>query len=246
VELVIVIPVFNEAGALRGVIREWSDALHATGATASFVMIDDGSTDDSLALLRELQNEYTGITILTQANRGHGHACLSGYQYAIALPAPWVLQVDSDGQCDPRYFQLLWSQRHASAAVYGRRRWREDGVMRNWISAALARIVRWCSGVQVPDPNVPYRLMRQDLLRDTVPAIPAGVELVNVYLSVLQQRRDAVHWVDIVFRKRSAGQSKYRPLRMAALVLGLCRALIRNHSSLLPAPDRHTHESRGP
>jgi len=186
------------------------------------------------------------MTILTQANRGHGQACLSGYQYAIALQAPWVLQVDSDGQCDPRYFQLLWSRRHAAAAVYGRRRWREDGVMRNWISAALARLVRWCSGVQVPDCNVPYRLMRQDLLRDTVPAIPAGVQLVNVYLSVLQQRRDAVQWIDIGFRKRSAGQSKYRLLRMAALVLGLCAALIRHRSSLLPAPDQRIHNSTGP
>jgi hypothetical protein len=61
------------------------------------------------------------------------------------------------------------------------------------------------SGVSVPDANVPYRLMRAAVLADALERLPEDVDLANVFLSVVMQRRASICWVDIGFRQRSSG-----------------------------------------
>ena len=50
------------------------------------------------------------LEILDRENRGHGQSCLQGYRIARERGVPWVFQIDSDGQCDPRFFEGLWQQ----------------------------------------------------------------------------------------------------------------------------------------
>jgi hypothetical protein len=140
--------------------------------------------------------------------------------------------VDSDGQCDPAYFERFWPRRSGGAALYGRRTKRDDGRLRQWTSAALGLLVFLCSGVRVPDANVPYRLMSRESLRQIVPRIPDDVDLVNVYLAVLQQYRGAVGWIDIGFRERSAGRTHYRLGNMAAKALNVAAALLRDRRTI--------------
>ena len=61
---------------------------------------------------------------------------------AIAVPRRWacayVFQIDSDGQCDPRYFASLWRLREQFTVVYGVRTTRDDGLARVLISRSAA------------------------------------------------------------------------------------------------------------
>lgn len=204
-ELAVVMPVYNEAGALRRTILEWSAVL---AATTSFrvIAVDDGSTDASSEILASLARECPrSIEVVSQPNRGHGAACRTGYERALATGAPWVLQLDADGQCDPRFFARFWMLRDGADCVFGRRVVRDDGPVRAVITRLASRVVGWRMGVRVLDVNVPYRLVRAPVLAEAIARIPSDVRLQNLALTVTLARRGGTRWawVPIRFRRRA-------------------------------------------
>jgi glycosyltransferase involved in cell wall biosynthesis len=235
-ELWVVVPAYNEQAAITEVLVDWAGTLRKAGVPAVIAVIDDGSQDGTRAAVRSLFPRFPEIRLFPQANAGHGRACLRGYRLALDGGAEWVLQIDSDGQCDPAGFEMFWARREGSAAVYGRRTSRDDGRLRPWISSALGILVWACSGIRVPDPNVPYRLMNRESLRAAVSRVPDDVDLANVYLAVLQQQRGDIRWIDIGFRERSAGRTHYRAGSMAAKALNVSVALLRDRRTIRNQP----------
>lgn len=203
-------PVYNEAAALQAVVAEWLPVLEHCAADVTLCLIDDGSTDATPAVLRQLAREHPQIQVVTKANAGHGRTCLHGYRLAIARGARWILQIDSDGQCDPAGFAEFWGLRAEHPLVFGVRRVREDGRWRRAVSRLLALGAGVATGVWVRDPNVPYRLMKTTAVREVIDDVPDDVDLVNVYLAVALEARTGIRWVDIAFRERTAGRS-HRP-----------------------------------
>jgi glycosyltransferase involved in cell wall biosynthesis len=231
-ELFVVMPVYNEAEAVAGVVREWLPALGAATPRFTLLCVDDGSSDATPAILAQLALDHPEVSLVRQANAGHGAACLAGYRAALASGAPWVFQLDSDGQCDPRDFPGLWAEREGADALLGLRRRRGDGRGREWISRVLRLVARGVTGVPVPDANVPYRLMRRPALAACLPDVPPGFELANVALAVLLVRRCRVGWREIGFRVRGGGRSSLRPRRLAAQAWRLVRDLRRLRPAL--------------
>ncbi len=88
----VVIPVFNHEERVADVIRE------AMQLGLPIVVVDDGSTDGTPALLERLE----GITVLRHpVNQGKGAALLTGFA-AAAPTCDWALTIDADGQHQPR------------------------------------------------------------------------------------------------------------------------------------------------
>lgn len=208
-ELLVVMPVFNEEKCLPSVLSEWTDVLERSGADYRFLAIDDGSRDASADILRSWKNAHAPhrFEFVSQTNRGHGATCMQGYRSACDAAVPWVLQIDSDGQCDPRFFPPVWEKRHGADVVYGVRRKRLDGWRRVVASVVLRFVVRISSGVWCADANVPYRLMRTKNLPPMLDSIPVGFDLANIALAAQLRRagwREAV--VPIVFRRRAGGE----------------------------------------
>lgn len=231
-QLFVVMPVYNEAEAVEAVVREWIAALRGAAPRFRLLAVDDGSRDATPAILDALAAELPELSVLHQANAGHGAACVAGYRKALASGAPWILQLDSDGQCDPRHFAELWAAREGVDAVLAWRRRREDGAARVLVSLGLRLVARLVTGVSACDANVPYRLMRRDALEDALRALPADFELANVALALLLVRRCDVRWRAIVFRARCGGESNLRPRRLAAQSLRLLRDLRRLRPAL--------------
>jgi dolichol-phosphate mannosyltransferase len=227
-ELAVVIPVYNEQDSIGKVIEEWIDELD--GCCENFVVlaIDDGSRDRSLDVLRGLQERFgSRLLATTQPNRGHGQTCLEGYRHGIAMGARYLFQIDSDGQCDPRYFRSLWRIREQFTVVYGVRKTRDDGWMRVLISRILGLMLRWAFRANCPDANVPYRLMQADAVAGAIDRIPADFHLANVALAVLLARdKSCSHgFVPIGFRKRYGGQSSVSPLMFGRKAVALHRQI---------------------
>src|SRR5262249_6799663 len=147
-------PVFNEEGSIQLVIREWVETLRQLGVPWTFLALDDGSTDATPLLLSELTKEFPQLQVIRQRNQGHGPNCTNGYHRALARGAKWILQIDSDGQCDPVYFMKLWNARNTGEVVLGFRTRREDGWSRLLISRILSLVVLFTTGVWVRDSNV--------------------------------------------------------------------------------------------
>ena len=152
-----------------------------------------------------------GLEVVTKTNTGHGRTCVHGYRLAIARGARWILQIDSDGQCDAAHFPELWRLRADAPA-------RVRGPSRPPGRLVAAAGVAGCSRSGPPRPaasgcvipNVPYRLMSSTALRQVIDDVPDDVDLVNVYLAVALAARARIRWVDIVFRERLAGRSHRR------------------------------------
>jgi len=91
--IVVIIPAFNEGGHVHEIVAAVRD--HVPGAEV--VVVDDGSTDATRARAGE-----AGAVVLSHPfNLGYGAALQTGYKYALARGADYVMQLDGDGQHDP-------------------------------------------------------------------------------------------------------------------------------------------------
>jgi glycosyltransferase involved in cell wall biosynthesis len=233
-EIMVVMPVFNEEGCMEAVLEEWTKELKRSGLDYGLLLLDDGSTDRTSAILARWAREREGerIEIISRANRGHGQTCLEGYRRAAAQGVPWVFQIDSDGQCDPSFFPAVWEERHDHDVVYGRRARRRDGWKRVLASSLVRLTVKLATGADCVDANVPYRLMSTANLRPLVESIPSEFDLANIALAVQIQRagwRQAS--VPIVFRPRAGGEPSVPLSRFAHKAIELFSQLRR-----LPRP----------
>lgn len=206
-DLWVIAPVYNEQESLREVVEEWLACLRAHGLDFQFCLINDGSSDDSLRVIRMLESANAEVVSMNKENTGHGRTCMVGYRAAMSRGARHVFQIDSDGQCDPRFFASLWQRKQDHAAVFGRRTLREDSVARRLVSRLLGLQVALCTGIRVPDANVPYRLIPTAVLADALKLVPDNVDLANLFLAVVLQHQRRICWVDIGFRSRRGGVS---------------------------------------
>lgn len=205
----VVMPVYNEQASVRKVVMEWFQELENWTEHFVFLAINDGSNDQSLTVLRRLQSQLgPRIEILSRENRGHGQSCLQGYREALSRDIPWIMQIDSDGQCDPQFFFRMWRMRNGYDVIYGRRASRDDGWRRVVASHVLRLTLLLACGVYCVDANVPYRLMRSQALKNHVDRIPADFFLANIALSVLLRKDPDISEgrIRIHFRERYGGE----------------------------------------
>ena len=205
-------PLYNEEQAIRRTVSEWLEELRShEGLEFHLLLIDDGSIDGSLDIVRGLALENSEIIVKTGANQGHGKSCRDGYAYAYEKGYDLVLQLDSDGQCDPRYFKTFLERMETGGldSVYGLRYYRKDGLLRYSISRILSVIALLRSGVWVFDPNVPYRLFRTSTLESLLGS-ESNITLFNVRLALHHRRKGRISYVPIVFRDRWGGSPSVR------------------------------------
>ena len=165
-KLYIVIPVYNEEANIKEVIEDWYPIVEKYNGNGEsrLVLIDDGSKDNSYAIMQECAKERPLIKAITKPNEGHGATVLYGYNYAIENGADYIFQTDSDGQTLSSEFEQFWNCKEEYEMVIGHRSKREDGISRYFVTKVLKLVLKICFGVTVIDANTPFRLMKADVL----------------------------------------------------------------------------------
>jgi len=220
-------PAYNEQAAITTVIESWFAKLDQVVGNFVLRVIDDGSKDATKEKIESLQSRLGArLELVSRPNRGHGQTCLEGYRDAIEREIPFILQIDSDGQCDPAYLAAFWEIRHEHDVIYGRRS-REDGLVRFFASFTLRHLVRLLEGVKCADPNVPYRLMRTAVCAPVITSIPPDFDLANIALSIQLARQPGLReaTVPIRFRERLGGEPSVPLRRFAGKAVELFRQL---------------------
>ena len=206
-DLWVIAPVYNEEKNLHAFVLEWICVLRkVAGENFTFCLPNDGSSDGSLTILNKLAANHPELRVIDKVNTGHDATCLTGYEQAIRAGAQWIFQIDSDGQCDPAYFETFWKSKSKGTVHFGRRLAREDGWSRRFISSMFSIIIFLLSLKWVRDPNVPYRLMRRDALAAALGRIPRNFRLTNALVAVILNENPGIVWHDIPFRKRPGRQ----------------------------------------
>ncbi len=205
-KLWVIMPVYNEEQCIEVVVKEWIEELNKLKINYTFCIINDGSRDNTLQKLTIIKEIHKQIFIVDKENSGHGQSCIHGYKIAIENGADWIFQIDSDGQCDPQYFESFINHIDTNnTSVFGNRKTRDDGFKRLIISKFVTFFVLMATGVYVKDANVPYRLMQTNKLKNIIHKIPTDFYLANILVSVLLQNEKNITWKPIHFKNRIAG-----------------------------------------
>lgn len=153
-EVDVILPCLDEEGALPWILSRLPEGYRA-------IVVDNGSTDRSAAVAREL-----GATVVTETRRGFGAAAHAGL---LAATAPVVAFCDADASMDPRDLPALVVPvvRGDADLTLGRRRPTTAGAWplhARFANLVLARLMRRASGVRLHDLGPMRAAWRADLL----------------------------------------------------------------------------------
>lgn len=186
--LCVVMPVYNEEEAIAAVLLKWDSMLKTLGVDYEIRPYNDGSKDDSLAVMRKVALGAERINVRSKPNGGHGNTILTGYREAVADGFDWVFQVDSDDEMGPEKFGELWANRHGYDFLVGRRDGRRQAISRKVVSFISRVCVRLFYGKSIWDVNTPYRLMRISAFARFFEKVPPNTFAPNVILSGMAAR----------------------------------------------------------
>ena len=205
--LFIVVPAYNEEANIENLVADWHPIVEKFGSDESkLVVIDDGSKDNTLSILRGLTDKYPKLLPLTKPNGGHGPTVLYGYRYAIDNGADLIFQTDSDGHTNPAEFEHFWEMRNDYDAILGNRSDRQDGESRKFVENTLRMLLKMIFHVSLPDANAPFRLMRADLVKKYIGKMPEDFNLPNVMFSTyFVYFKEKVAFEHVTFKPRQGG-----------------------------------------
>ena len=163
-ELEVLLPVHNEAETIEGVIRDILREL-SPKVRARCIVCEDGSRDATKEILTRLSHELPLKLILSDARKGYSRAVRDGME---SIEAPYLLCLDSDGQCDPKDFWQFWKARDEADILMGWRTNRADTPLRRFCSSLFRGFYQLAFRVPIHDPSCPYVLARKEVYQRLV------------------------------------------------------------------------------
>ncbi len=222
--LTVVMPAYNEEGAIQSAIDEVRQEILDRVASADCLVIDDGSTDATGAILDQIAETDSRVRVLHQANAGHGAALRAGMERASGA---WLFLLDSDRQIPTEAFSALWNAKNGHDLVIGVRAKRQDPPLRATLSRAIRIVIRVVFGVRLQDANSPFKLSRRTLWESARVVIPDDTLAPSLFLAVFARTRGVdVLELDVPHRARQTGAGSLRFARLARFCLRGFRQLI--------------------
>lgn len=201
-----VMPAYNEAENIEETIKQWYPVVERSGKESRLVIANDGSKDDTFAIMDSLRSQYPQFEPLDKQNSGHGATVLYLYRYAIEQGADYIFQTDSDGQTNPDEFWQMYEKREKYDFQIGHRRGRQDGGSRVFVTITLRFVVWLMFREWVVDANTPFRLMNVEKLKPILEVIPQDYFLCNVAISAIAVKwKYRIGWYKITFKPRQGG-----------------------------------------
>ncbi|MEU6999078.1 glycosyltransferase family 2 protein [Nonomuraea sp. NPDC046570] len=213
--LSVVVLCLNEADNVVPAYREIVAELG--GHDLEVLFVDDGSTDATLALIRDLAAEDPRVAYISfTRNFGIEAAFAAGYRYARK---EWILHLDADLQFPPAEGRRLLHEAELGGfdAVFGVRAERRDPPLRRLATTAYQFVARRLLGIELPPGGTTFRLVRAALARRIV-----DLRLGTPYfLATLPRLTSAWTTVPVEHRARARGRSKVSVRGLAVHVAGL-------------------------
>jgi glycosyltransferase involved in cell wall biosynthesis len=169
--LVIAIPAYNAAETLESVFARMPPEI--TRRSPHYVVVDDGSTDDTATVARRLQSRFPALDLVRhEPNRGYGGAAKTGLARALALGADLVAWVHGDGQYAPESLPALLAPLEADRAdIVQGSRFRGGGARRGGMPVykiVANRVLTWMEnrvfGLGLAEYHSGYMLYRRRAL----------------------------------------------------------------------------------
>ncbi len=216
-DISVFLPVFNEEPNLRPLHEKLNQSLAQLGRSAEIIYVDDGSSDGSLNILREIAaNDRWVRVIALRRNYGQTPAMAAGIH---AARGKVLIPMDADLQNDPvDIARLLEKIDEGYDVVSGWRKNRQDKLFTRKIPSMLAnRMISWIGGVPLHDYGCSLKAYRRESLED-VQLYGEMHRFIPIYASWSGAR---VTEIPVEHHARTMGQSKYGLSRTIKVVFDL-------------------------
>jgi glycosyltransferase involved in cell wall biosynthesis len=216
-DISVFLPVFNEEPNLRPLHAKMTEALAALGRTAEIIYVDDGSSDGSLEVLREIASGDARVRVIAlRRNYGQTAAMSAGIDAARGRV---LIPMDADLQNDPADIRrLLEKLDEGYDVVSGWRKDRQDkAITRKFPSMLANRLISWIGGVPLHDYGCSLKAYRRDSLAD-VRLYGEMHRFIPIYASWAGAR---VTELPVDHHARTMGVSKYGLSRTLKVVFDL-------------------------
>lgn len=200
----VVLPAKNEAAALRGLLPRLLEVVEPR----QVLVVDDGSTDETVALCTEL-----GVRVLSHAySMGNGAAIKSG---ARACESEYIVFMDGDGQHDPQDIPRLLAQfdQGADMVVGARTSLNDQGSFaRHFANRLYNLLASWMTGHRVADLTSGFRAVKANKFREFLYLLPNGFSYPTTITMAFFRAGHAVLYLPIQVARRE-GRSHIRLAR---------------------------------
>jgi undecaprenyl-phosphate 4-deoxy-4-formamido-L-arabinose transferase len=215
--LSVVIPVYNEEAVLPSLFERLYPALDALDRPYEVVFVNDGSRDNSVALLREQYQRRPQETrvILLQVNFGQHAAILAGFARSRGA---YVVTLDADLQNPPEEVGRLLTQLEAGYDYVGTWRVkRQDNWFRKYASRIVNVVRAKLTGIRMADHGCMLRGYARPVI-DAINSTRENVTFIPALASIYSARSIEI---EVQHDERIAGTSKYSLLRLIRLTFDL-------------------------
>ena len=149
----IVTPVYNEEKHIKNTIIGFFDEFKNSNVSISFLISEDGSTDNSVEIINKLAEDYPIKLLTSSIRKNYTDAVILGLKNTTNNILGFV---DSDGQYDPNDLKILLEKLEKGKLVAGYRHPRVDNIFRKMISNSFKFLYRKMTGIDLQDPSCGY------------------------------------------------------------------------------------------
>jgi len=229
----ILLPIHNEGQSIEATIREVYAEI-SRFARVQFILCEDGSVDNTKEILRRVAGEVPAKLLLSETRKGYSKAVRDGM---LASDAPYLLCMDSDGQCDPKDFGRMYEARSQADVLIGRRVQRADHWIRKAMSGAFYCAWKALYRSAIHDPSCPFMLARHEVVQALAPQMGAMKEgFWWEFTARVHRLGYSIREFPIRHRNRAAGITQvYRLKKLPGIGYRHFIALFRIHRETRPA-----------
>lgn len=211
----VVIPIYNEADVLPVLYQRVTSTMERIGGPYELIFVDDGSSDGSTELLRELRAKDSRVKVVRfSRNFGHQIAITAGLDYSTGDP---VIMMDGDLQDPPEVIpELLAQWRAGNQIVFAVRASRRgESLFKRATASMFYRILRRLTTTDIPVDAGDFRLMSRVAV-DSLKPLRERSRFVRGLVSWIGFRHTSIRYIR---DDRYAGVTKYPLTKMIKFAL---------------------------
>lgn len=219
----LIIPAYNESENIAGLINE----ISANYSQYDYVVINDCSTDQTPNILSAAKASYINLPV----NLGIGGGVQTGYRYALEHGYEIAVQIDGDGQHDPKYIKDVIApiENGQADVVIGSRFIEKEGfqssVSRRLGINLLSALIRVLCGVHVRDVTSGMRAVNQTLIAEYASNYAQDYPEPEALLTAGIMRARVME-VPVQMRERQGGTSSINAFRSIYYMIKVSIALV--------------------
>ena len=219
----IIIPAYNESANIEKTIK----MIQENAPEFDYVIINDCSTDDTKKICEKNGYNYIDLPI----NLGIGGAVQTGYRYGYEEVYDMAVQVDGDGQHDPKFLATMadYLEEHGLDMVIGSRFINKEGFQssgaRRMGIKYFTVLIQLLTGKKITDPTSGLRMVNRDVMKIFAYDYPKDYPEPESVVAILRQKKN-VEEIPVIMKAREGGVSSISPKKSVYYMIKVTLAIL--------------------